>query len=138
MQSAVTNLLAGMLLIQALTGWCCQHRCAAGLGHRPAAEASPESNCCDQCDCRSHSSQDSKESDAPCRCPDCLGFCTYLPPDKAPLDSSQLEPGSETLAIAPALAYDHFVCRHGRSFSAESGLPEPPLRLHLLHQLLVI
>jgi|SRR3989304_6324602 len=138
MQTAVTNLLASMLLIQALTGWCCQYRCAAGLGHNPAAEASPKSACCDRCGRESRSAQDSTESATPCRCPECLGFCTYLPPDKTPLDDSPLEPRSEALAVAPELAHNHVACGFGWPLAAESVPPEPPLRLHLMHQILLI
>lgn len=134
MQVVLSNLMAAVLFIHAVLG-CCRHpSLACASCNDPTAQASRAASCCKQH--RSENGQ-GEQRQAPCKCKvECRGVCTYLPPQKTQLDCQPALLPFDLLALNPA------------STAGPSALPwevlrgslalEPPLRLHLLHQILLI
>lgn len=122
--------LACLLFLQAVSGWCwqCPHDCMP-CGDRVAQ---PTKSCSHDCD---HEQQ----SEGPCKCNlECHGICTYLQPEKTQVDSPvelvswdivAITTASTDLAHGSALAWE---------LAQSRGELEPPLRLHLFHQVLLI
>ena len=135
MQAALSNLMAALLLIQALTGWCCYHPCASTAVQTTTLVQSHRPSCCDDCD---DESRPAPKPTAPCRCQDCLGFCTYVPTDKAQVDCPQLVVPIDSLAFVPILADSHMSGMFFGDVAKGPPVAEPPLRLHLLHQVILI
>jgi hypothetical protein len=134
MRAIVTSSMAAMLIIQSLTGWCC-HGSRHVLQTRTCAAARYSvAGCCERC----NKNSDTAPQPIPCQCYECLGVCTYLPPEKTQLDDSRLDQRFDLVAIAPVLNHTHLVCAPRWLLAAESVPPEPPLRLHLLHRSLLI
>lgn len=133
MRSYLTNLMAIWLVMQAMTGWCCRRPCLEEA-HQVELVAQKTACRCHECGDTTSHPQPAK----PCSCNECHGFCTYVPPEKFPAETLQVSPGFDVLAVSPAtitaqtLSADWFVthCQY-------SPTP-PPLKLHLLHQILVI
>ena len=67
----------------------------------------------------------------------CQGVCTYLPVQKTQLDKSQLDVPMDFAAIVPATCDAQIAAEFCVAHSLDVPL-EPPLRLHLLHQILLI
>ena len=135
MRSVLTNLLAGLLLVQAFTGWCdrsshdCRQPCHAGENH-----------CSDVYDCghlTQHSlrhcgqSPSDRDNERPCH-----GVCTYIPTSKVHVDSLQL--GFDFVAGDIAMTGRQLLTRSDLERAGVSVESEPPLRLHLWHQVLLI
>jgi hypothetical protein len=93
---------------------CVCHECK----HRPTSKQSPT---------------------APCKCPHgCIGFCKTLP---KPRSASEFQPPSMPLQIAAAAIL--VIDLHGAQalrFASADGLADsgPPVRLHLLNQILLV
>lgn len=131
MQSILSNLLAALLVIHACFGCCRQ--VVAGVGIQACcAPAVDRVNCCDNGD-----SPDCP-SDSPTEAPTqstCQGTCIYVASHDD--DVMDLSP-AELVACASielSIAVPHFsvVLRHSPDLDTA-----PPLRLHLLHQILLI
>jgi hypothetical protein len=134
MRTAFSSLVSASLLIHALLG-CCWHHAHAGLllgsGQTVAVESS---GCCN------HGPAPSEDR-TPGPCNDnsrCEGICTYLPAPKsqvgmpqflAPSDLASILPIASDAPLSTTLAVERF---------GDSCRFEPPLRLHLLHQHLLI
>ena len=132
-QVLISNLMTGLLLIQAFTGWCWQ--CPRDEG--PVSRASGAllvSDACNDDHCGNHS--DEKCPPGPCKCPPkCDGVCTYVSAEKTQIDGPQLVLPFEIVTLdsaASPLAADPWGC------TRDSVRAEPPLRLHLLHQIILI
>lgn len=128
MQAAIAHLTASLLLVQVLTGWC--WRCAA---ESPACTAHAQA--ASHCHCN-HESEDSSE--APADCPrECQGVCVYLTAGNVHLDLTLLD-YAFTFGVVPAdLSCSQVSAVHWERAGDFTPL-RAPLRLHLLHQLLLI
>lgn len=122
-------MMTGLLLIQSLTGWCwhCPCDCAPIADHTAIPVAADD--CCED----EQSPADSGKCNLECR-----GFCIYLPTEKPQVDhpdfSLPLDFDAVTLA-ARELRTGCAICWGETEKAAES---EPPMRLHLLHQVMLI
>jgi hypothetical protein len=125
---------------------------AALLGHAVADAHWHERHFCVECSstaagnlaadcCRQHTTGHEHDSgpSGPCDCQlSCVGGCDYLPAQKVLLDAGQLHSPVDA-AVAPFASIDHYLSlnplfRKSVGSQAESS----PLRLHLLHQILLI
>ena len=135
MKTLITNLLASVLLIQALTGWCCSHACACSNStNRVSICAVPVNQCCGKCEKRTVPAKPAK----PCKCQECHGLCTYLPTQKTHRDSAKIASPfdlAESMSWC-ALPTGDVIPRSTLELST-SHLAQP-LRLHLLHQIFLI
>lgn len=132
MQAILKNVMASLLLLHAAFGCClhCAHNCA---GCENASPAGLVSTCC----CSHHTQAPQQKT--PCKCPlECHRLCVYVPTHKASVDGSDLLPFFAFLAsdgtewnsqLAVALSWER---------THEPLATEPSVRLHLLHQLLLI
>lgn len=133
MQALHCNLMACLLLIQAVTGWCCYS--SSAIAHARVPKVVAETNaCCRQCEKRAPRPQPLK----PCKCDECLGICTYLPVEKATVDRSELVIPLDVIVIDSALIGTDNRCTTTAKWPCEHSKPAPALRLHLLHQSLLI
>ena len=132
MHAFVSILMAGSLLAHAALGCCghVEHTCGRG---EVSAAALVASDCCD------HEPACPLDRDDPCKCrPECHGVCLFLPGPTTQFDAPSAGGSSDAATvfapaaaspIAAALRWER-LCQRFKS--------ERPLRLHLLHQLLLI
>lgn len=132
MRAVLSILLAFLLLAQATFGLC-WHKVddCANCSSRPAV-------CSAEC-CENEAdglSSDNPAEPAGCRL-ECRGFCTYLPTQSTKVDMGD-QPALDFVAdiaslvdgkLASSPSWEHLVADINHA---------PPLRLHLLHQLLLI
>jgi hypothetical protein len=128
MQAFVASLTAALLFIHAVFG-CCGHH-AHACEH--AIEVVLPATCC-------HHDHDegSQHNDEPCDGKhDCEGSCIYVLPQKMKIEAPQCVI-IDLLVVLPALA-DHRFDSASSFESLSSPRPfGPPLRPHLLHQVLL-
>ncbi len=133
MQALVSSLMAVLLLANAVVG-CCRHAvldCATADGFgATVAKAEP---CCQ------HEPDEHGQPHGPGGCTvECYGACTYLPPERSDTD---LADGVAPLDLVPLI---HPLLTTGCDGPARpsAALPatgySPPVRLHLLHQSLLV
>jgi hypothetical protein len=130
MHATLSSLTAGLVFIHAVFG-CCWH-------HAHRCEEQAESALAVAAHCCPKHEDDAAEQPSPCDCRvECGGSCTYLPPEKVRIDAPQLALGLEVAVITPTAA-DAFMLPVSWS-SSRAGPPNgaPPLRLHLVHQLML-
>jgi hypothetical protein len=135
MQTFVSNLTATMLLVHALVG-CCRH-----LDHQcRTCERTEVSNSL-ACGCCHHEHAPPAERPAaPCDCRiECRTLCISLPPEKTLLNVGQSRLCIDAVTVTSTVATfyasaTHIDCSARRRFRAS----EPPLRLHLLHQVILV
>jgi hypothetical protein len=135
MQALSNSLMAGLLLIQALTGLCCYHARAAACCETSAVAKSDVPDCCQR---KKQKTPPQKAPSVPCPRCECMGFCTYVQSDKVELDFPQLVLPFDLLIPAQISADSQF---NSPSFWIAATHPPaagPPLRLHLLHQIILI
>ncbi len=139
MHAFLSNLTAVLLVVHAMIGcchhpWHCEVECAAAAPVSLCAVAFP---CCDQC-CESY--DESEPPAEPCDCElECQGVCTYLPTEKTQIDVSPADTAFDLPAAIPALLDGHLAAaRLSRVLAHTLDESPPPLRLHLLHQILLI
>jgi hypothetical protein len=128
-----SSLVAASLLIHAVLG-CCWHHAQdlSGCGDT-VAEQAVDAGCCHH----DHGDQDhGQPSHAPCK-GHCQGLCTYLPVQKTQLDHQQLHAALDFAIIAPATG-DAQIAAGFCLARAHETAAQPPLRLHLFHQILLI
>lgn len=138
MQTFVSNLTAAMLLVHALVG-CCRHH-----EHRFVSRDRAECSDTRVADCCHHdhavSSHENERPIAPCDCKlECKALCVSLPPEKALIDAGQSVRCIDVMAMASdrgslAASAARFFRDAMRVFNA----PAPPLRLHLMHQIILV
>ena len=135
MDRVFTSAIAALLFIHTACGCCwynAHKNAACGHPHLPGLAGT----CC-QHDNRATDGDES--SDGPCRCRlECQGVCTYLPPQKAQIDPPHLSIPFDLPAPPSASADAHFASAWRGEFASGPIEPRPPLRLHLLHQILLI
>lgn len=130
MQAFLNSLTAALLFIHTAFGCCWHHAHACG---KDCSLSVLPASCC-----RHHQHRgDSKQPERPCKCKvECEGTCTYIVPQKVKVEAPQWIT-MDLLAVLPSLA-DHQT--EAASFRETiSSLPDwvPPLRTHLLHQVLL-
>ena len=136
MRAVSSILMASLLFIQAVSGWC-WHPAREGTGlDNSVAPIESTVRCCDR-DCED--AREGEPSQDPCKCRlECSGVCTFLPPEKTLIDAPQLVAGFDHLSVFPALAESQDVSANWTRVVHGPSELEPPLRLHLLHQSLLI
>jgi hypothetical protein len=137
MQAVFSNLMAGLLLIQALTGWCDRspHACASRC---PDATdlVQAEDGCCRHDACPV--GEDRSPADS---CPskgECHGICTYVPSQETRIDTSQVVLPDSFMAVMSATLDAEIASSLLLDALWHSAISEPPIRLHLLHQIILI
>lgn len=137
MRAFVSNLTAAMVLVHALVG-CCRHQDHHFVGcDNTECSDSLVAGCCHSDDAAS--SHENERPFAPCDCKlACKALCVSLPPEKALIDAGQSVRCIDVVAVASAsgaisASTAHFYCDAMRVFHAE-----PPLRLHLMHQIILV
>jgi len=130
MRAIFSSLVAASLLIHAAFG-CCHHqahRIAAAEDHVACSHGDHHDDCCE------HHGQ---PSDEPCEGQHCHGVCNYLPVQKSQLDDLKVELPLDFVAMLPAACEVRVVALHNGVCAVDSNAG-PPVRLHLLHQILLI
>jgi hypothetical protein len=134
---AILSILMSILLAVSAVFGCCR---SYALASSPASSVSPQIAQQAPCGCknpgcnRQHKSQPS----TPSKTPECRGICTYVPSQKTQVDSTQLVVRFDLAALSPTLESDHIAKVGDWGLRGSRADSEPPLRLHLLHQILVI
>jgi hypothetical protein len=135
MRTVFSSVLAASLLVHAALG-CCWHKsqdtCECDGTHRLLAVASE----CDH-DHDAAPEGDRHDSHQPGKGQShCPGTCNYLPVQKSQLGKIQILAPVDTVAVVPLTCQAQVVSY----FAAEptGGRLEPPLRLHLLHQIILV
>jgi hypothetical protein len=138
MRALFINLMAGLLLIPAMLGWCCHPaldcaQCIQSASAQLVQVQSPIHLGCKAC----RRGQESHERHAPC-C-ECKGFCTYIPSAKVCLDSPDNFAGGVYFAIVPESITCDVLTHVSQVNHADNTTPAAPsLRLHLLNQIWLI
>lgn len=136
MHIVLSSLMAALLGIHAFFG-CCWHH-----GHR-CAECTPSATQVAQpakC-CHHHQGTDEKQhgKQTPCKCfLECHGVCIYVPSQKVQLDSPELIVPLDFVAVLTAFSDMQQASTAPWEISRGPTAVSPPLRLHLLHQILLI
>ena len=136
MQALIQILMAGVLLIQALTGWCDRSLHACISSGADAADVAQTDDCC------GHETSPVSETDSPAGpCPsksECHGVCTYVPTQEKQVDIAPKALPATFVSVESATTGADL----GSSISLEalwrSAISEPPVRLHLMHQIILI
>lgn len=129
MQAVFANLTASLLLVQMLTGWC--WRCASET-HACTADVQVTSHCC--CDPTPH-----ETPEAPANCPkECQGVCVYVSPVNVHVDLSLLDADFGLYMVSVELLHEQVASEAYWERNGDNSPSEPPIRLHLMHQLLLI
>ena len=127
MHAVLSKLMASLLLVQSLSGWCCHRPGSANLALPMSQVIAGCPHCCQP--------RPAQPPAFPVKCQECFGVCTYVPPQKAQFDSPQLVVPAN---IVPAVvAADLSLASRNTQLGGPSEL-EPPLRLHLMHQILLV
>lgn len=127
MHAFVSISTAALLFIHSVFG-CCWHH-----AHCSTAAVAEPTHCC-------HHHQpgtQSKQQEKPGKCAvECGGTCIYVVPQKVTIEAPQWV-AIDLLAVLPSLA--DIQIEAAAAWEAVSSLPElvPPLRTHLLHQVLL-
>ena len=139
MHALISNLTAVLLIIHAMIGcchhhWHCDEECAAAAAITLCAAPC---QCCDQC-CGSH--DESEQPSQPCNGElECQGICTYLPTQKTVIDASPAVAAFDFAAVIPTLLDGRLAAAALSWDRTHTHNDSPPaLRLHLLHQILLI
>jgi hypothetical protein len=131
-QAFVSYILAGLLLIQSVTGWCWQ--CSSEPNSPTADAATVQHDCsCYECD----GATGEAPSPEPGECPwECQGICIYFSSLSTHLDALQFDLALDLVTVLSDFRYLSPVAPWEQAGDALAA--RPPLRLHLLHQILLI
>ena len=135
MRLFVSNLTAAMLLIHSLIGCCWHHGHACAERQETVAI---HADCCHDHDGESHDDNEAPARHHNCELK-CQGVCTYLPTQKIVIDAQQLLNSIDYVAVVLATANSYSAS--AASFWERSRVTrasKPPLRLHLLHQVILV
>ena len=126
MKAFAATLMSAFLLAHALLGCCWHHE--HGCATHGAVAHSDE--CCNYGDCPTHDS-------GPCNCRiECGSVCVYISLEKTVVDCSPVM--LDVVALNPTLPGNHSAKLLSWELASGLAASAPPLRLHLLHQILVI
>lgn len=138
MQAVLSNLMAALLLVQVFTGWCDR---SFSDGRQAACTGCHQhnSNSNEGCHCAQRNvDQRGNSPCGPCNNRECHGVCTYVPAQQTHYDTA---PTASQIGAAAIIPYTVRLRCGSQQFDTCLGNPadsEPPLRLHLLHQILLI
>ena len=143
MHAFLSLLTAGTLAIHALLG-CCWHRvqpCTHGdcvtASDSQATVSDPQGKDC--CKHQHDSKGPSEKRSGPCECQfECQGVCTFLPSQKTMIEASPLVIPFSFVAFAATLTDGRWESTFRWEPLCGFHESEPSLRLHLLHQMLLI
>lgn len=132
MQAILTNVMASVLFVHAALG-CCWHCASCCTGCENSVSAASGSTCC------GHHQQTPKQPQTPCKCPlECHRVCIYVPTHRAPVEGPQLTASFDIVVNTCTLWRSQLAVSPSWERTREPLAAEPPVRLHLLHQLLLI
>ncbi len=130
MQAFLSSLTAGLLFIHTVFGCCWHHAHAC---ENVASAAACETHCCHH----HHQGGEKESEDKPCHCDEgCEGTCTYVAPQKVKVEAPDI--AALDLTVTPELLAGLRI--EPANFWQAARLPldlSPPLRVHLLHQVLL-
>lgn len=139
MQAFFSPTIAAVLLIHAVFGCCWQHARQAIVAEHPGSAAA--SACCPHGHASSH---EHSVPGKPCDCRwECHGTCVYLA-EKSSLELPLLVADLHGIAMLPAMSQSAELILVGQlsnGWGSNGSGPlcaQPPLRLHLLNQILLI
>jgi hypothetical protein len=134
MQALTATLTSAVMLVHALVGCSCQfaeHALSCGEDCVTASD-------CDHCCCHHNSSDKDHAPATPCKCHiECRSVCIGLPREKSLAATQVVAPFDLVITEVVAVNAHTVVTLDWERNSAAHSL-QPPLRLHLLHQLLLI
>jgi len=132
MHAFLSSSMAVVLLIHAAFG-CCWHHAHYCVPHQASIAVAEPTGCCQH---RHHG--DSEQREQPCGCKvECHGTCAYVLPQKVKIDAPQAVAFIDLVATLPLLADAQTLSASWCSIGDGPLAAAPPLRLHLLHQLLL-
>jgi hypothetical protein len=135
MRALVSNLTALLLIVHAMIG-CCHHH------WHSAAECGPETTFAATCECCPHHfdlTDADHQPGEPCSgALECQGVCKFLPSSRVQLDCSDDEGDCQLVAVVDSLAAIDAIHHVNVSRRASPRDALPPIRLHLLHQRLLV
>ena len=136
MRQLLSILMAGWLFTATALGWCC-HPVSVCAPHQTevASADSVESPCCGECQHKS-SGQNHPTQPGKCRV-SCLGICKSMTTPRVQFDIEQNLRYDLALIGCESSCVGAAALPHWSSCQSPGGL-EPPLRLHLFHQILLI
>jgi hypothetical protein len=125
MHAVVSSLMAATLLVHAVLGCCWHSRCDQQQTKGAAC-------------CKHHEHCQDQEPAKPCKCRvECHGVCTYLPTQKVQVDTPEVVvPFDFVATLSFAVGADLASALREAVYLPDDI--EPPLRLHLAHQVLLI
>jgi hypothetical protein len=141
MRMIVSIVTAAMLLVHALVGCCCgHHESYAGICESTTQFESLSCGCCHHDHVSCHDEHEHGRAPAPCKCKlECKATCIFLPPEKSHLDDGQTNHCSDVVADArPAVTIQATTGCSSWGVMRLARAWEPPLRLHLLHQSILV
>ncbi len=135
MHAVLSHSMAALLFIHALLGCCWHHAHRSAPSESTPAQTSKPVACCHHQD----EGESEQQPQAPCDGRlECQGICTYLPPQKTQIDFAQVLLPFDHVAVLPAAGSDCLAPTASWEFNCGPLDLKPPLRLHLLHQILLI
>jgi hypothetical protein len=135
MHASVSKLMVALVLAQAVSGWCCHRPCHCLDGE--IAEASQDAKEVGSHEC-CHDDHLVLNASSHCQCHECQGFCTYVAGAKLQIVRPHTATGLDVAAMTADAAQTQRAVAQWSQISAASVHPGPPVRLHLLHQSLLI
>jgi hypothetical protein len=139
-RAVICNVVAAMLLLHAFVGCCRHHDCDLAGADREGA-TQPACGCC----CHHEPNEccgDEAPTPNPCDCKgECKALCIYLPTQKCVVDAGNLSLSIDMVChqcddLGAILRASAGNLSHHRM--SERAMSEPPIRLHLLHQIILI
>lgn len=134
MREVFTSLMAGVLFIHTMFGCCFQPAHSYGFEYT-AAHINQPVTCCKHCrdsgDTLPHHSPPKNQAE-------CQGVCTYLVPSKTQVDNTQAIAVLDLVAVVSILTDAQVGSASRWELANSNDEIEPPLRLHLLLQTLLI
>jgi hypothetical protein len=139
MQALVSKLMVALVLAQAVSGWCCHRPCHC-LDDEAAENSLAGIDDCghDECCHDEVHAASAFHASSHCQCHECLGFCTYVAGAKLQIARPHTMVGLDALATNAAATHTQLAASQWSHFSPASVHFGPPVRLHLLHQSLLI
>jgi hypothetical protein len=132
MRAIVSSLMAGLLFIQAVSGWCCQ---PLGASDSSTDHVGKCCSCCDRC-CQDQQHQQPKTPSE--RKSECHGFCTYVVPQKSKVHTQATYTSVDIVVVPSTTTNLHPPGELQWEIGSGCLASRLPVRLHLYHQVLLI